>query len=105
MIVLYKMGTWQAATNFIEYNAPATAFTKDTRYHFVSQALSKYPNGIPETLGMQTLSGASVANSTQFSVFYNLSKKKMNVVFGRNYSKPYSFNSDGSAFAMATPAE
>ncbi|MFW9945417.1 MAG: linear amide C-N hydrolase [Candidatus Odinarchaeota archaeon] len=87
MIVLRNEQMWQVSTNFVIYGSTNSTKQGCSRYTTCESVLSDNEGNITPFEAMNLLETVS-QSSTQWSVVYNMQKKEVKLVMGRNYNYP-----------------
>jgi len=84
MIILRNEQMWQVSTNFVIYGSTNSTKQACSRYITCESVLTDKEGIINSTEALNLLETVS-QSSTQWSVVYNMQKKKVKLVMGRNY--------------------
>jgi penicillin V acylase-like amidase (Ntn superfamily) len=87
MIVLRNEQLWQVSTNFVIYGSLNSTKQGCSRYTTCKSVLSGSEGNIDPYEALNLLETVS-QSSTQWSVVYNMQKKEIKIVMGRNYDSP-----------------
>lgn len=87
MIILRNEQMWQVSTNFVIYGSSNSTKQGCNRYTTCESVLSDNEGNIDPIEALNLLETVS-QSSTQWSVVYNVQKKEIKIVMGRNYDYP-----------------
>ena len=95
MHVIPNQAPYHQATNFIRSAVEGPADGACWRYDEIEEKLVETEGRLPKAEALELLSAVSQPN-TQWSVVYGMQDGDVLVAMGRNYEKPYTFDSQGS---------
>lgn len=91
MVITKKKRNYQVVTNFTLYNNPALkGFGKD-RYENIENELERCQGIITEYDALELLKKNVIPGDEQWSAVYNLTKKRVEVTFSRDYDHVYNY--------------
>ncbi len=91
MITIKKKNNYQVVTNFTLYNNPThEGFGKD-RYENMENELEKCKGIITENNALELLKKNVIPGDEQWSVVYNLTKRRLMVTFYKDYNHVYDY--------------
>jgi hypothetical protein len=96
MVVFHNKSTWQVATNFLLASTNGNAKGQCWRYDLIEQRLNEHDGRLSSRDAFHLLEDVS-QDITQWSIVYDMTTGKLDVVMGRDYSgKPHTFHLEGS---------
>jgi len=90
--VIEKIDEYHIATNFALYDYDYNSISSCFRYNDYKNALSHTDGMISTDEAMELLKNNVVEGQAQWSVVYNLTKRKMTIIFNNHYDKTYEYD-------------
>lgn len=92
MRITRRSGSWQAVSNFVQWEAEESAYTSCARYTSAKEFLISHPETMDEDVGFMLLKTTAQTPHTQFSVVCNLTEREMVLAFGSKFEERHRFD-------------